>query len=489
MEMQGLAMRGVFEHPTPADDAPLEIEWCERRILQRIHRLTLGTLRKQVEPVTPNLFLRWLLDWHHLAPQTQLTGEEAVLAAIEQLEGFEAPAIEWERTLLPARVANYDPRWLDNLCLAGVIGWGRISPHPAWSAGEGTAPRRVIPTSAAPITFYLRESSEWLHAALAAKSVDEAVLTQSLSLEAQTIRTLLQARGAAFTADLQRLSGLDKLRTTTALWELATAGLASADGFDQLRVLMDPRRKSAAAQPTPTSLRKRAAARTTAGRWSLFSEPDGARQPEVAPKPEGAGGFSPLKNQPMPRGFSPGSPTAAAIAHAKQQDAALDAHARILLTRYGVLFRELLARESNAPKWRDLAPILRRLEARGEIRGGRFVSGAFGEQFCLPEAVESLRIARRKYSTHNPAEPEPAIAVAAADPLNLAGILVPGDRVPAIPGREVLFANGSVVEPAGQQPPAPPKPRPTRNIADLIRAQALTARTPASAQTSGAIFS
>jgi ATP-dependent Lhr-like helicase len=464
MEMQGLAMRGVFESAKPADDAPLEIEWCERRILQRIHRLTMGTLRKQVEPVTPNIFMRWLLDWHRIAPRTQLTGEEAVLAAIEQMEGFEAPAIEWERTLLPARVANYDPRWLDNLCLAGVIGWGRISPHPAWSAGEGSGPRRVIPTSAAPITFYLRESSEWLHAALAAKSVDENVLAQSLSPEAQQIRALLSGRGAAFTADLQRLSGLDKLRTTTALWELATAGLASADGFDQLRAMMDPRRKSAAvAQAAATSLRRRAAARTTAGRWSLLLDPNST--------------LSPAREA---------SPSDAAIALAKQRDAALDAHARILLCRYGVLFRELLTRESNAPKWRDLVPILRRLEARGEIRGGRFVSGAFGEQFCLPEAVESLRIARRTQSTR---EAETPIAVAAADPLNLAGILVPGERVPAIPGREVLFADGSVVDDPGQQTVVQAKPRATRNIADLVRSQAISSRVPAASPTSGALFS
>jgi ATP-dependent Lhr-like helicase len=465
MEMQGLAMRGVFEFAKPEDDAALEIEWCERRILQRIHRLTLGTLRKQVEPVTPNIFMRWLLDWHHVAPGTQLAGEEAVLAAIEQMEGFEAPAIEWERTLLPARVSNYDPRWLDNLCLAGVIGWGRISPHPAWSAGEGSGPRRVIPTSAAPITFYQRESSEWLHAALAAKSVDENVLAQSLSPEAQQMRALLSERGAAFTADLQRLSGLDKLRSTTALWELATAGLASADGFDQLRAMMDPRRKSAAvAQTAATSLRKRAAARTTAGRWSLLSDP--------------ASTASPAREI---------SASDAAIAAAKQRDAGLDAHARILLCRYGVLFRELLTRESNAPKWRDLAPILRRLEARGEIRGGRFVSGAFGEQFCLPEVVESLRIARRSQSTRAPETP---IAVAAADPLNLAGILVPGERVSAIPGREVLFAEGSVVtvDGAAPQPAVQPTPRPRRNIADLVRSQAIPARVPAASNTSGALF-
>ncbi len=508
MEMQGLALRGVFEHPAPPSDAPHEIEWCERRILQRIHRLTLGTLRKQVEPVTPAIFMRWLLDWHHLAPNTQLTGEEAVLAAIEQLEGFEAPAIEWERTLLPARVANYQPQWLDNLCLAGVLAWGRISPHPAWTsgnptAGEGTAPRRVIPTTAAPIgeqpaaargprcvipttaapigeqpaaargprrvipttaapiTFYLRDSTDFLHHALASKSIDESVLTQSLSPEAQTLRALLATQGAAFTADLQRLSGLTKLQTTTALWELATAGLASADGFDQLRSMMDPRRKSAATSPAPaTSLRKRAAARTTAGRWSLLATP-GA--PGLASETWGTQDLQ--------------SAQAAAIALARQLDAALDAHARILLCRYGVLFRELLAREANAPRWRDLLPILRRLEARGEIRGGRFVSGPFGEQYALPEAVDSLRTARNLHASR---AAEPPITVSAADPLNLAGILVPGDRIPAIPGRTVRFQHGVTVEenPSPTATPKPPKAPRTRSIPDMLRAEALTPRTP-----------
>jgi ATP-dependent Lhr-like helicase len=491
MEMQGLSMRGVFEHP-PATDPHAE-EWCERRILQRIHRLTLGTLRKQIEPVTPAIFMRWLLDWHHLAPDTQLTGEEAVLAAIEQLEGFEAPAIEWERTLLPARIANYNPQWLDNLCLAGVIAWGRISPHPAWlksstdqvaSSSETTpsspkigssGPRRVIPTTAAPITFYLRDSSDFLHHALASKSVDEATLTQSLSPEAQTIRTLLAMQGAAFTADLQRFSNLTKLQSTTALWELATAGLASADGFDQLRSMMDPRRKSATTSTTAPSLRKRAAARTTAGRWSLLSATTPGA-PRLASET-----WVPQNSQ-----STTAATTAAAVAHAKQLDAALDAHARILLCRYGVLFRELLAREANAPRWRDLLPILRRLEARGEIRGGRFVSGPFGEQYALPEAADSLRKARTHLASHPDQSP---ITVAAADPLNLAGILVPGDRVPAVPGRTVTFLNGATVE---ENPSitatTKPKATRTRSIPDLLRAEALNPRAPQPA-TSPGLFS
>jgi ATP-dependent Lhr-like helicase len=470
MEMQGIAMRGVFEHPAPAAAAPHLIEWCERRILQRIHRLTLGTLRKQVEPVSPAVFMRWLLDWHHLAPAAepgaQPTGEAAVLEAIEQLEGFEAPAIEWERTLLPRRVANYSPAWLDNLCLSGVLGWGRISPHPAWTSGEGMAPRRVIPSSAAPITFYLREASEWLHHALASKCVEEPVLAQSLSAAAQQLRALLAVQGACFAADLQRLSGLSKPNTNAALWELATAGLAAADGFDQLRALMDPRRKSAAIAQTrdqtpAASLRKRAAARATAGRWSLLCDPA---------KPLAA------------------TDTAAILYSARRTDTALDAHARILLCRYGVLFRELLARESNAPKWRDLLPILRRLEARGEVRGGRFVSGAFGEQFALPEAVDSLRTARNRHPSRANDAP---IAVAAADPLNLVGILVPGERVPAVPGREVLFTNGVVLPDVLSDPATIAQPRSTRrrSIPDMLRAEAIHQRPSASPIASPGLFS
>jgi len=436
MEMQGLAMRGVFERSKPSDDQPHEIEWCERRILHRIHRLTVRSLRQRTEPVAATVFMRWLLEWHRFAPVRdetgEPTGEEAVLAAIEQLEGFEASAAEWERSLLPARVANYDPRWLDNLCLAGIVGWGRISPHPAWQklAGEAApskaaAPRRVIPTSAAPITFFLRESAEWLHSTLSAKRIDEVTLAQSLSPEAQQIRSLLAERGAAFTADLQRITGLSKLQATTALWELAAAGLASADGFDQLRAMMDPRRKSVALAQTPAvSLRKRAAARTTAGRWSLLWDPAAppAQDAHVSAKR--------LANATEDERVQ-------IIDAAKHADAALEAHARILLARYGVLFRELLARETNAPAWRDLAPMLRRLEARGEIRGGRFVSGPFGEQFALEEAAEGLRAARAKSS-------DAVVPVSAVDPLNLMGILLPGERVAAIPGRRIHLRNGSL---------------------------------------------
>ena len=404
MEMQGLLMRGTFEYPPTESsfeaNSDHEIEWCERRILQRIHRRSVATLRKQIEPVTPAVYMRWLLSWQHLAPQTQLSGEEGVFETLRQLEGFEAPAIEWERTLLPARVANYDPRWLDALCLSGAVGWGRISPHPAWSAGDGAAPRRVIPTNTAPVTFYIRDTADWLPHALAQQCVEEAKLAAALSPEALQLRTLLQQRGACFANDIQRILNLTRQQTQHALWELATAGLAAADGFDQLRAMMDPRRKSAVAET-----HGRRSTRSSAGRWSLLCEELHA--------------------------------ASSAIEQARRTDQALESAARMLLTRYGVLFRDVLVRESNAPKWRDLLNILRRLEARGEVRGGRFLSGFGGEQYALPEAVESLRAARAH-------DCSAIIRVAAADPVNLIGIVIPGDRIPAVPGKEVVYCNGSL---------------------------------------------
>ena len=402
MEMQGLLMRGSFEplvlaEPAAPENLDYDIGWCERRILQRIHRRTVSTLRKQIEAVTPAVYMRWLLTWQHLSPQTQLSGEEGVFEALRQLEGFEAPAVEWERTLLPSRVANYDPRWLDALCLSGAVGWGRISPHPAWSAADGGAPRRVVPSNAAPITFYIRETADWLPHALAQQCVEESRLAAALSADAAQLRALLQHRGACFANDMQRIAGFSRPQTQHALWELAAAGLAAADGFDQLRACMDPRRKSVTEAPA------KRAVRSSAGRWSLLCEEVHA--------------------------------AATVIEQARRTDAALESFARQLLGRYGVVFRDLLLRESNAPKWRDLLNILRRLEARGEVRGGRFLSGFGGEQYALPEAVESLRASRTRECSN-------IIQVAAADPANLVGIVVPGDRPPAVPGKHVLYRNG-----------------------------------------------
>jgi ATP-dependent helicase Lhr and Lhr-like helicase len=405
MEVQGLLMRGAFERPATTED--LDIEWCERRILQRIHKLTVGIRRKEVDPVAPAAFMRWLLGWQHVAPQTQLAGEGGLLEALTKLEGFEAPAVEWERSLLPARVANYDPAWLDRLCLSGAVGWGRVSPHPAFAAGDGNGPRRVVPSNAAPITFYVRDSSHWLSHALEEQRVDERVLRGTLTSDAQRAWELLKGRGACFLEDVQRLLVLTRVQAQNALWELAAAGLAAADGFDQLRAMIDPERK-------PTVVATHRNMRSAAGRWSLFS----ADIPVAAD----------------------------ALENARRTDEAVESAARMLLARYGVVFRDIAARESNIPRWGALLRMLRRLEDRGEVRGGRFVTGLGGEQFALPEAVESLRSGRHR-------ESQEAVTVAGADPMNLAGIVVPGGRVAAVPGRTLTYIDGVV---AGDEAKAEP---------------------------------
>ncbi|HVJ08321.1 MAG TPA: DEAD/DEAH box helicase [Acidisarcina sp.] len=412
MEMAGTVLRGTFEDAANEAErdsvttADAEIQWCERRLLQRIHKRTLSSLRKQIEPVAPAAYMHWLLHWQHLAPQALLSGEQGVLDALRGLEGFEAPAIEWERSLLPQRVANYDPRWLDALCLMGVVGWGRISPHPAFYSAESGGPRRVVPTSMAPITFFIREEAQWMDLCMEGRQVPEEALIASLSDLALRVRSSLAQNGACFAGDLVRQLAAPAAEVSRALWELVAAGLATADGFDSLRALIDPRRKVIALQ----SSRSRSAhpSRNLTGRWCLLSPPEG----------DGSD----------------------AQRMAEIREMRIDSACRMLLRRYGVVFRDLLERETTVPRWRDLLGIFRRMEMRGEVRGGRFLSGFGGEQFALPEALESLRATRRNAVINE------EIVVAAADPMNLAGIVVPGERVAAIPGRKVSFFNGACAQ-------------------------------------------
>ena len=399
MEMQGTILRGVFEGAAQAacDD---DVEWCERRLLQRIHKRTLAGLRKQIEPVTPAVYMNWLLRWQRAAPRAQLSGEAGVLEALRLLEGFEAPAIEWEKTLLPQRVAGYDPRWLDTLCMEGVVGWGRISPHPAFAThgSDFTAPKRVVPTSMAPVTFFLREDALWMDRCLAQRAIPEPALQACLSELAWRARGHLAQYGAVFAGDLVRGLGIPAEQVNRALWELVAAGLVTADGFDSLRVLIDPRRKAA----FQGGLKR---TRNTVGRWSLLNPSAGLVE---------SGG-----------------------AQAERREAELESACWMLLRRYGVVFRDVLDRETTIPRWRELLGMFRRLEARGCVRGGRFLSGFGGEQFAVPEAVASLRESRLHVG-------DEAITVAAADPLNLAGVVVPGERPAAVPGRTVSFVAGAV---------------------------------------------
>ncbi|HYY68216.1 MAG TPA: DEAD/DEAH box helicase [Terriglobales bacterium] len=383
LEASGAVLRGRFENKDPE-----MTEWCDRRLLARIHRLTLGRLRKQIEPVTAARFMRWLLRWQHVAPSTQVLGERGTLEVLRQLQGFEIPANAWERHILARRVANYDSKFLDQLSLTGAVGWGRLSPHPA-TLEESGGGRRVVPTSVAPITFFVREEADWMMP----RRIDDGEF-QGLSPAGREVLQFLKTRGASFFADIVRGTGKLKSEVETALWELVAAGLITADGFDNLRALIDPKRRSG--QGAGRSARPR----HSSGRWSVL-----------------------YAGEPADR------------------QCAVQATCWMLLNRYGVVFRDLLARESVVPKWRELLLAFRRLEDRGEVRGGRFVSGFIGEQFALPAAVESLR------ATRDLPQINEIVTVSAADPLNLVGILVPGERVAGISGNFVSYRDGVPVAP------------------------------------------
>jgi ATP-dependent Lhr-like helicase len=390
LEASGAVLRGKFTDPASA-----ETEWCDRRLLARIHRLTLGRLRNEIQPVNAAQFMHWLLRWQHVATSTQLLGERGTLEALRQLQGYEAPANAWERQILARRVANYDPKILDQLCLTGAVGWGRLSPHPALLDDSREGTRRVIPTSVAPITFFIREESEWM---MPRRTEDGADATKGLSPGAAEVLQFLKLRGASFFPDIVRGAGKLKSEVESALWELVAAGVITADGFDNLRALIDPKRRSGQGHGRTTRPRH------STGRWSLLY---------------------PVESD--------------------DRTTALEATCKMLLNRYGVVFREVLTREAILPRWREVLLALRRLEDRGEIRGGRFVSGFLGEQFALPVAVESLRATRDQQSSGD------TITLSAADPLNLVGIIVPGERVPAVSGRFVAFRDGVAIEAAGHR--------------------------------------
>jgi len=326
LESEGAILRGSF---SPRETA---VEWCDRRLLARIHRYTLNRLRAEIEPVTSADFMRFLFSWQHVSPSTRLTGIDGLHEVIRQLDGFEIPATAWEKHILPQRIDRYEPSLLDTLCFSGEAGWARLT------TGVALFPRQ--------------HAAAWL-----------TETASTLSERAQQILDALRARGASFSRDLGD--------NAEALDELVTAGLITSDGF----IGRKPER---------------------AGRWSLLTSD---------------------------------------IDH----EEAVETQARALLKRYGVIFRRLLTREPNAAPWRELARVYRRLEARGEIRGGRFVTGMSGEQFALPEAVEKLREIRRT-------PPEGHLTViSACDPLNLIGILTTTDRIRAIAGTRIAYRDGIAV--------------------------------------------
>ncbi len=376
LEGEGLVLRGFFSEKG-------EEEFCDRRILARIHRATIARLRREIEPVPAAVFLRFLFEWQHIAPGTQLSGEPGVLEVLEQLQGFETAAAAWENEILQVRISDYEPAVLDSLCLGGEVIWGRWKRR---ATQAGVPMRRPGLTRTAPLGLGLRENMAWL---LDETPADE----EALAAVSRDVLELLRRRGASFFSEI--IAGTQHLPSEVeeALWQLVAAGMVTADSFSALRSLTS----GEARRSGHPRRRRKKPRRTREGRWSLLDAMDTA--------PENR----------------------------------MELWAHQYVRRYGILCRELLNRETSAPPWRELLGILRRSEARGEIRGGRFIAGLNGEQFALPEAVDMLRIERGKESQGF------YVKISACDPLNLVGILTPGPRISAAPGNRILYRDGMPV--------------------------------------------
>jgi ATP-dependent helicase Lhr and Lhr-like helicase len=389
LEAEGFVLRGKFR-PHATDQ-----EWCDRRLLARIHRLTIDRLRAEIQPVSPQDFYRFLFAWQRADREHRLEGPEGLQSILEQLDGCELPLAAWESAVLAARVADYDPEWLDRLCFSGRIGWARLS------APQNPNTRASAPLRTSPIALYQRENLQhWL-------VLSPATSEMELSVTARTLFDTLADGGALFFSELVRRSGLLPSQVEEALSQLAALGLVTSDSFDGLRALLVPSNKRPTFGRNVGKRRRKTnlASVEFAGRWSLL-------RTGVASQPSGNG------------------------AESSMRDAAIEQSARVLLHRYGVVFRRLFERESFPVTWYELGRIYRRWEARGEIRGGYFVGGIGGEQFALPEAIGLLRSIRKASPNGE------LITLSAADPLNLQGVLTPGARIAALTANRILFLDG-----------------------------------------------
>jgi ATP-dependent Lhr-like helicase len=397
------AGEGCGDHhhePVPHVPATPDIEWCHRRLLARIHRLTMEGLRKQIEPVTVDIFLRFLTRHHGLLDNSQRTGAAGVFEALSQLQGLDLPAVSWERDLLPIRVRGYRSEWLDELCLAGEVGWGRL--YPPRRAPDRPRPIASL-TRVVPLSLFLRGDLGWLRTTPA--EPDPA----TLSTPGRQVLELLSQEGAMFAADLLGETRMLPQQLTDVLGELVSQGLVTADGFAGLRALV--RREDPAPATAAGGLPRRRTPLAGAGRWSLWRSRN-SRVSETT-------------------GTPPASPSPARLT---KED--VTAWAWQLLRRWGIVFRDLLEREPGAPSWFELLQVLRRLEARGEIRGGRFITGVGGEQFAVGDTVRQLRQLRDEGPRQE------LVVLTAADPLNLVGIVTPHDRVPATASNRVVLLDG-----------------------------------------------
>ncbi|HWC88343.1 MAG TPA: DEAD/DEAH box helicase, partial [Pirellulales bacterium] len=395
LEGHGVVLRGRFTAEAQAAEkvamaagaqGAVPVEWCERRLLARIHRGTVAGLRRQIQPVSRADFWRFLVRWQGLAKPSR-GGPVGAREMVGKLQGYEMPAGAWER-VLASRMVDYDPAWLDQLFMAGEVMWGRLRP-PRREADDGPSSAGLSRT--VPISLALREDLPWLLPAGRESAAGAARAAAGQVLEALT------SRGALFFNELARIAGLLPAQLEEALRELAALGLITSDAFAAVRKIAEGTRGSRSGPRRSRGSLHGAAA--PVGRWSLF----------------------------------PGHVDAPARA------VTIDRWCRQLLARYGVVFRELLARESAAPAWSELVPALRKMELRGEARGGRFVGDVGGEQYALPQAVESVR-----HTRDEPAESEWRV-ISAADPLNLLGVLTEGSRIPATHKNALILQNGRVV--------------------------------------------
>jgi ATP-dependent Lhr-like helicase len=384
LQAEGVVLRGRFTPGAPGE------QWCERHLLARIHRYTLRRLRREIEPVEPRDYARFLFEWQHVAAEGGVRGPEVLESVLEQLEGYEAPAALWETEILPARVRDYEPGWLDDLCTAGRVQWLRLRPLAADLRGGGNSLR------ATPVLLLARRSaSAWVR--VAPPAADDA----ALGARAQRVAAHLGAHGASFFDDIADGTRLLRAELEDALAELVVRGRVTCDSTAGLRALLvPPSRREARARRGRSGARR---GLEDAGRWSLLRAPAAAEDAALS---------------------------AAAVEHV----------ARALLKRYGVICWRLLEREAAwLPPWRELVRVLRRLEARGEIRGGRFIAGLSGEQYALPEAVAWMREIRRRGDA---ARDPRFVCLAACDPANLVGGVVHGPKVPRIAGARVLWRDG-----------------------------------------------
>lgn len=382
LENEGFVFRGNFSGTE-------KTEWCERRLLARIHRYTIKKLRSEIQPVSPADYMRFLFSWHQALPGNLAQGPIAMEHILQKLEGFEAPAAAWEGDILPARIADYDYQWLDLLCVAGKISWGRFRP----STMADKERKMATPIKTTPIAFVSRRHlDDWK----SSQPVAVDALVDVLSPKARQLFQVLRSQGALFFDDIISKTGLFQSQTEEVLGELIGLGLVTSDSFTGLRALL-----------VPDKYKTRAGSRrgpglfsmSYAGRWSLLVS---EAEEDKLPDPQ----------------------------------AITETIAWALLRRYGILFRKLAEKENLTPAWRELVRVLRRLELQGQIRGGRFIEGVWGEQFALPEAITELRRITKAEKSGT------LVPISAADPLNLTGVLTPGKRVPGYFGNRILYRDG-----------------------------------------------